>query len=263
MCDMPFKTSEQLDKFAAAFAAASAEIHPAGKSGSNQYDKYDYAKEEDWYNAVKPALVKHGLAIMFSCPVASEPTERKTKNGGIEYRVSVSGAARLLHTSGQWMEWYGVGEGEDRGDKAAYKAITGMKKYLYALGFAIPTTDDPEVDSHEPADVDQDAERIERNRQKALDDIAKVKGWKPMIDLMEKIEQSGFDDSIKAELAGELEAKMHSVLSVEIKVANAAKCDQAERMVNKVWGTHAKKQEALTWIQARRAELANGPANAA
>ena len=36
------------------------------------------------------------------------------------------------------------GQGADNGDKAIYKAISGTKKYFYAVTFAISTGDDPE-----------------------------------------------------------------------------------------------------------------------
>jgi hypothetical protein len=50
----------------------------------------------------------------------------------------------MVHTSGQWIETVHVGEGEDRGDKAAYKAITGATKYWVMKTFLISTGDDPE-----------------------------------------------------------------------------------------------------------------------
>jgi len=37
-----------------------------------------------------------------------------------------------------------VRAGQDRGDKAIYQAMTGAKKYGYAMLFSLPTTDDPE-----------------------------------------------------------------------------------------------------------------------
>jgi hypothetical protein len=58
-----------------------------------------------------------------------------------------------MHISGESIEYIGYGEGQDRADKALYKAITGGKKYLIANIFNVPTTDDPETDSHEGFDT--------------------------------------------------------------------------------------------------------------
>ena len=43
-----------------------------------------------------------------------------------------------------------VGEGQDSGDKAVYKALTGATKYALMKTFLIPTGDDPERDEEEP-----------------------------------------------------------------------------------------------------------------
>ena len=147
------QTSETIDKLIPALVAARRTMLPAGKSGLNKFDKYSYATEEDWCAATMPGLLDNGLALVFSVTEVADATERKTKSGGVEYSRVVSGTARLFHTSGQWIEVSVCGEGQDRGDKAIYKALTGMKKYGYALVFALPTSDDPEKHSHESADV--------------------------------------------------------------------------------------------------------------
>ncbi len=138
------KISESIDKLLPALHEARKAITPAGKSGKNTFDRYDYANELDWHNAIQPALAANGLVLVFSADEATNLPERATKKGGVEHIVQVTGSAHLFHTSGQWMQVYGVGQGQDRGDKGVYKAMTGMKKYLYALMFSLPTTDDPE-----------------------------------------------------------------------------------------------------------------------
>lgn len=141
-----FATSESLDKLMPDFLAAKDELRPAGKSGYNNHDRYNYAQEIDWYSAIAPVLTRHGLVVLFSCSTLQPSEKRTTRNGGTEYHCYVSGAARLLHKSGQWIEVHGWGEGQDRADKGVYKAETGLKKYLYSLLLALPTNDDPERD---------------------------------------------------------------------------------------------------------------------
>lgn len=148
-------TSETLDKLIPALVEARKAMLPAGKGGMNDYDNYGYAREEDWHAATMPALLENGLVLLFSTVVVSDAIERPTKKGGVEYNRTVHGVARLLHSSGEWIQVGCSGEGQDRGDKAIYKAITGMKKYGYATILALPTSDDPEKhrdkDEHDAA----------------------------------------------------------------------------------------------------------------
>lgn len=148
------KTSEQIDKLMPALCNARKAIRPAGKSGENKYDKYDYATELDWHAAVVPALLAERIVLSMSCDQVENLPDRTTKNGGTEHCVQVLGSARVTHESGQWLEVNGAGQGQDRADKAVYKATTGLKKYLYALLFALPTTDDPERDESVGRDAD-------------------------------------------------------------------------------------------------------------
>lgn len=143
-------TSDETDKLLPALIEARKAIKPAAKGGENKFHRYTYAKEEDWHQAVMPALLDNDLVLAFSVTDILNLEPRKTKQGGTEYVVEVHGAARLSHASGQFLEVTGVGQGQEGSDKAAYQAMTGMKKYLYALMFALPTTDDPENDNRPP-----------------------------------------------------------------------------------------------------------------
>lgn len=139
-----FTSSDKTDLIAPAFISARQSIKPAKKSGHNKYHNYDYATEQDWHDAVMPHLTDLVLSFSVTETINLEP--RKTQKGAIEYVVQVNGTATLMHSSGQWVRVCGVGQGQECSDKAAYQAMTGMKKYLYALLFALPTTDDPEKD---------------------------------------------------------------------------------------------------------------------
>lgn len=136
--------SESIDKLAGALVAAQADMPGIAKSGNNTFDKYTYAKLEDYVRAAHPILAKHGLGVVSSPESAESLPERKTKNGGSEYPVRVTVRMRIIHTSGQWIEVSACGEGQDRGDKGLYKAITGARKYGIASLFGLATTDDPE-----------------------------------------------------------------------------------------------------------------------
>lgn len=138
--------SETIAKLAPALVKAQSEIRAAQKSGDNKFDRYKYSKLEDFFDAAKPALAKHGLAIVIGNPIVAALTDRPTKSGGSEHACQVMVEVTLIHESGEWIEAVGYGEGQDRADKSIYKAITGAKKYAIAGLLAIPTTDDPEAD---------------------------------------------------------------------------------------------------------------------
>ncbi len=186
-------TSETTDKILPAFLAARKAIKPASKGGTNQFHRYDYAKEEDWHAAVMPALLDNDLLLSFSVTEVKNLETRKTKKGDTEYVVQVTGVARLMHISGQWLQITGVGQGQDPGDKAAYKAMTGLKKYLYALLFALPTTDDPEKDTTPPKPPKQltEGEKVAWFRD-AITDALAAKDVAKLTKLGAAIETKGF-----------------------------------------------------------------------
>ena len=135
-----------------ALAAAQAKIQAAGKSGENTYDHYKYAMLQDYCNAIHEPMTENGLALSVSVDEVIEMADRTTNQGKTEHVVRVKLRGILSHTSGETLEFLGFGEGQDRADKGLYKAITGGKKYLIANIFNVPTTDDPETDSHEDFD---------------------------------------------------------------------------------------------------------------
>lgn len=143
---MSITTSPTIDKIAPALAKVQGEMKAAGKSGDNTFDRYRYAKLEDYLAVARPLLHAHGLSVVVSVLDVHRLQDRATSKGGTERAVEVLIQARLVHDSGEWIQVLGVGEGQDRADKAAYKALTGGKKYLLAGLLAIPTTDDPESD---------------------------------------------------------------------------------------------------------------------
>lgn len=142
------KSSDSIKELAAALAAAQAEMGGVGKSGKNDYDRYKYAKLEDYVNAAHAVMHKHGLSFVSGAEEIIPLDDRTTQKGGTEHAVRVKVVGRIIHASGEWVETSAWGEGQDRADKAVYKAITGARKYLLASAFDLATTDDPEADEH-------------------------------------------------------------------------------------------------------------------
>ena len=140
------RSSESIASIAPALILAQAEFRGVSKSGRNEYDRYDYANLEDYVRAVQPVLSAHGLSVLTSVSEVVTLPDRTTQKGGTEHAVRVHLAVRILHTSGEWMDADAWGEGQDRADKALYKAITGGRKYALASVLGLATTDDPEAD---------------------------------------------------------------------------------------------------------------------
>ena len=141
--------SPEVDKVAAAIAKASASVHKVGKSGNNTFDKYTYGTLEDYIKACHDALAENELAVLSSVREYEVQEPRQSKQGGAQYAILIRLELTILHSSGQWIKVHAIGEGQDRSDKATYKAITGARKYALAMAFNLVTSDDPERDSDE------------------------------------------------------------------------------------------------------------------
>lgn len=134
------KTSEQTSNIMPAMLKAQSEMWLVGKSGDNKFHKYKYANLEDYYRVCRNVFHKHSIFITESV----ESRDMSQSEKPISVRVLM--ALRLTHSSGEWMEIHSVGEGQDSGDKATYKAITGARKYAIAMAANLVTSDDPEKD---------------------------------------------------------------------------------------------------------------------
>jgi len=118
------------------------------KRGRNNFFNYDYAKESDILDAIRDKLAEAGVFVFTSVEdMQFRETPKKTRDGSPVNLVFV----RTKHTfsdaeSGETVEVHGYGCGEDSGDKAIYKAITGAMKYFVSKNFLMSTGDDPEKD---------------------------------------------------------------------------------------------------------------------
>jgi hypothetical protein len=140
------QTSETITKISEALAKAQAEFKPVGKSGTNHQQGYRFADLDDFFRAVREVLSKHGLSLTSSVTeIVDLPTRKSLKDTPL-YGCRVRLVTRLLHPSGEWIEAAAYGEGQDAGDKAPYKAITGARKYALACLLGLATVDDPERD---------------------------------------------------------------------------------------------------------------------
>ena len=117
------------------------------KDGFNDYHKYKYASASGVLETINAALVKHKVASVVTPAILSSYDVTNAK-GNIEHQVTVGCNILLIDSeSGESIDLYGIGTGQDAGDKAVMKAETAAIKYAYLLSMAISTGDDPEADT--------------------------------------------------------------------------------------------------------------------
>ena len=117
------------------------------KNGTNSYHGYRYATSADVLERVNESLVKNGIASAAHPELVSMENVTNAR-GTTEHLATVSMAIELTDTeSGDTCTIYGIGSGQDVGDKAVMKAETAAIKYAYLLSLAVSTGDDPEADA--------------------------------------------------------------------------------------------------------------------
>ncbi|WP_346687050.1 ERF family protein [Megamonas hypermegale] len=117
------------------------------KNGVNSYHQYKYVTAEDVLLKVNEALTKNRIASIVIPEVASIVDVTNLK-GNTEHLVTVNVQIKLIDSeSGESVDFFGIGSGQDAGDKAVMKAQTAAIKYAYMLSLCIATGDDPEADS--------------------------------------------------------------------------------------------------------------------
>lgn len=129
-------------------SAIQAELGAIAKNGKNAFQNYDYMKESDIVKAIGPLMVKHGVVIV---PNAATPliTDLAKDNKLTTFQMQF----KLINVEDaeDYTTVMTIGQGSDKGDKGAYKAMTGAKKYALMQTFMIATDDDPEKDGASPA----------------------------------------------------------------------------------------------------------------
>ncbi|WP_193014396.1 MULTISPECIES: ERF family protein [Gammaproteobacteria] len=131
------------------------------KKGSvNQQQGFMFRGIDAVYNALAPALVKHGLLILPRI-IERTVTERQTQRGGLLFYVVVKAEFEFVSVEdGSKHTVVTYGEAMDSGDKATNKAMSIAYKYAAFQTFCIPTEEtaidaDAEVHNVVPRTPDQ------------------------------------------------------------------------------------------------------------
>jgi hypothetical protein len=113
------------------------------KTGRNDFQKYNYRKHEDIVNALHSSLVENGIIIVpkeKKIHLQTFTTEKDGKQSNYVILDCVYSVTDGMHS----IDFVGIGEGKDYGDKAFYKAQTGAFKYALNDMLALASETDPE-----------------------------------------------------------------------------------------------------------------------
>lgn len=146
------------------------------KNGLNSYHQYKYATAEDVLLKVNTALTKNKIASVVIPEIASMVDVTNLK-GNTEHLVIVNVQIKLIDSeSGECVDLFGIGSGQDAGDKAVMKAQTAAIKYAYMMSLCIATGDDPEADTK----TDENSS-IGNKGSKAVNNVKKISAIKKSI----------------------------------------------------------------------------------
>lgn len=188
-----------------------------GKEKRNAQQGFNFRGIDDVYNALAPALVKHGLVILPRI-LERTVTERQTQKGGALFYVVVKAEFDFVCAEdGSKHTVVTFGEAMDSGDKATNKAMSIAYKYAAFQVFCIPTEDtaqDADSTVHDVAGKGQQAHteqtnqrggKIDRSQLSALENAIVNKGYGVQsvceswaIGSLAEIEKNNFDSAMSA-----------------------------------------------------------------
>ena len=123
------------------------EVGNVEKTGRNTAQNYDYAKETDVLDAVRPLLIKNKLLLLKVSEEYKNTAAHPTRSGTGQTLTELCATYRWIDVeTGHYLDTQQVSTGIDTGDKGSYKASTGGKKYNLLTNLFISTGDDPEAD---------------------------------------------------------------------------------------------------------------------
>lgn len=139
-------------------------IDRVAKTGHNKFHNYDYATESDITAAVRGEMATQGVMLITTIKSVDWQAV-ETKSGGKERFCTLAIICRFMDAdSADVIEVEGQGQGQDPGDKALFKALTGAVKYVLLKQFLIPTGNDPEAESPESVPVPKADPAVEKGK---------------------------------------------------------------------------------------------------
>lgn len=122
--------SDDIAELVTAMVKAQAEMKTAGRSASGY--NFKYADLQECIEASRPALTKHGLAVL------QPPYSYK---GDYIYTI-------LAHSSGQYIKSLSKVKPEKEGNQGYGAALTYAKRYAYCSMIGLSVTDENDIDRY-------------------------------------------------------------------------------------------------------------------
>ena len=148
----------------AKIALVMGELKSVPKNGYNEFHKYAYVRGSDLSELVRPVMAKFGLCLIPNV-ISVESVATKTAYNKDAVLITVNMDFILGDETGATVKTRMVGQAEDTGDKALYKAYSGAMKYFLIQTFSIGSEDDPELDKLQGNNGQQNSGYQNRNQQ--------------------------------------------------------------------------------------------------
>ena len=189
------------------------EVQYIQKRGFNKFNNYNYATESDVQEKVREVLAEQNV-IMLPDVIEHTTREHTNRKGYTEYIATVKVKFTFIDgDTGENLSIHSSGEGQDAGDKAVYKAITGAQKYALMKAFIIPTGDDPEADNG--VDERNNEQQTPQKKQESITD--------PQRKTIEKLLKSKVNEKYSYDdLVGHLQSKVGTKQPIEKWTKNQA-----------------------------------------
>lgn len=148
------------------------EIGTVGKDrkAPDKVGGYAFRGIDDMYNAIQPALIKHG--VFYTPKILKTDRRDRSFSGGasgvetfveVEYTFYADDGSKFVATSN--------GEAMDTGDKSSSKAMSNALKYCLMQVFCIPT--------EEPKDIETEHNQIAKPNEAKVEPVAAKEEVKP------------------------------------------------------------------------------------
>tara|TARA_R100000329_G_scaffold150632_1_gene144061 strand:+ start:3998 stop:4516 length:519 start_codon:yes stop_codon:yes gene_type:complete len=126
------------------------------KDGTNSFHGYNFATDMNLLSTYRKKFIEYGMVVV--------PSVNKVVIDGTITNIDM-GIALICCETGEKIEVPWAGQGQDKGDKGLYKAMTGGLKYWLMKTFMLPTGDDPEIDTRKPKAKSKTSAGLEKEKQ--------------------------------------------------------------------------------------------------
>lgn len=131
------KQSNEIKQIAAALVKAQAELKAVAKDATNPHFRNRYASLDAIIDAVRPVLVKHGLAVIQGAVTPESDAENRVTAFTVE--------TTLLHTSGEWLSSAVVVPLVKADPQGAGGALTYGRRYSLSALLCLATEEDDDA----------------------------------------------------------------------------------------------------------------------